>query len=106
MNLNLMMNFGMSYKLIYDTTTALKKDRKKILKNRNLALEIKQKLELLSENPNTCFLDIKSLNPKSKNKLRLRIGNYRVIYSLDFGNKIILIHRIALRSEVYRKKNF
>ncbi len=100
--MNLIMNFGMNYRLIYDKTNVLKKDKKKILKNKILGLEIKEKIKLLSKNPFASFLNVKLLNPKSKNKLRLRVGNYRIIYSLDFGNKIILIHRIAIRSDVYK----
>lgn len=38
----------------------------------------------------------------TRDTYRLRIGDYRVIYQIDFTNKTILINHIRHRSEVYR----
>lgn len=32
---------------------------------------------------------------------KLRIGDYRVIYSINYSSKILIIHRIGHRREVY-----
>ena len=32
---------------------------------------------------------------------RERIGDYRVVYNLDRGNRRIVVHRIGHRSEIY-----
>jgi mRNA interferase RelE/StbE len=37
-------------------------------------------------------------------KLRLRQGNYRIVYSVDDSNKMILVVKIGHRREVYRNK--
>ncbi len=34
---------------------------------------------------------------------RIRVGNYRVVYSIDDRNKIVDIIRIRHRSEVYER---
>jgi len=36
--------------------------------------------------------------------LRLRVGDYRVIYSVDDGGKSVLVVKIGHRGEVYRKR--
>jgi len=32
---------------------------------------------------------------------KLRIGDYRVIYSINYSSKILIIHRIVHRREIY-----
>ena len=39
-----------------------------------------------------------------ENKLRLRQGHYRIVYSVDDSNKIVLVVKIGHRREVYRNK--
>lgn len=90
------------YRLEYDTTNILKRDKQKLLKDLWIAKKIKLNLENLSINPFSKLLNIKKLEPKSASKFRLRVDNYRVIYSMDFWNKIILIHRIWLRKDIYK----
>jgi len=34
---------------------------------------------------------------------RLRVGNYRVIYSVDMGTETIIVHYVRHRREVYRR---
>ena len=97
-----MMIFGMNYRIFYDESIILKKDKIKVFKDTKNALKIKNKLEFLAKNPFDVQLNIKLLKPKSAKKFRLRIGDYRVIYSIDTGNKIIIIHRIAKRKDIYR----
>lgn len=58
-------------------------------------------IEALSRNP----------HPKDSQKLvdtertfRIRVGDYRVVYQLDDGNKAVLIEHIRHRKDVYRKR--
>ncbi|MCM1235081.1 MAG: type II toxin-antitoxin system RelE/ParE family toxin [Ruminococcus flavefaciens] len=46
--------------------------------------------------------DIKKLKGHS-NLLRLRIGNYRIIYSIDHGKLIIYIIDADTRGEIYKR---
>jgi len=90
------------YKLFYSDSNALKKDKDALWRSPEIAQKIKNLLEQLSDSPFDNFLDIKKLQPKSDNKFRLKVNTYRIIYSLDMGNKIIIIHRIWLRKDIYR----
>jgi len=49
-NLNLMMIFGMNYRIFYDESIILKKDKIKVFKDTKNALKIKNKLEFLAKN--------------------------------------------------------
>ena len=35
-------------------------------------------------------------------RLRIRVGNYRILYEIDDSQKVVKIYRIAHRKEVYR----
>jgi len=68
--------------------------------NPALISNILKRIETLSHNP----------FPRQSLKLsgteatyRLRVGNYRVIYEVNIEKKIIVIHYIRHRREVYRK---
>ena len=39
---------------------------------------------------------------KGSNDWRLRIGNYRILYTVDDKNRIVKIYRVKHRKEVYR----
>lgn len=102
MRLFRMMIFGKMYKLRYDLTWVIKWDQKRLQKDRVNALRVRNMIELLLIDPFSSILQIKKLFPKGENKFRMRVWGYRVIYSIDVGNKIILIHRIAPRKDIYR----
>lgn len=61
---------------------------------------IVERMEKLSENP----------RPPGVRKLagttafyRLRVGDYRVIYSIEEGNLVVLVLKVGHRGDVYRK---
>ncbi len=62
---------------------------------------IKSKLRLLAENPDSLKNNIKKLKGKLKDYNRLRVGNYRVIFSFENDKMIILIVRVGHRKEIY-----
>lgn len=94
--------FGEMYRLFYDHSNALKKDKIALWNKADIWLKIQKLLMQLASNPFENFLNIKKLQPKTSNTFRLKANEYRIIYSIDTGNKIILIHRIWLRKEVYK----
>ena len=70
-------------------------------------LEVKDRLrvyaaiELLSENPRPPF----SVRIKGSEFLRVRVGDYRILYSINTGRLVILIIDIGHRREIYREVN-
>lgn len=70
---------------------------------RRLPVEVQErvlaKLATLGENPrpHTCRKLV-----AGKELYRLRVGSYRVIYSVDDDEQVVVIYRVAHRREVYR----
>ncbi len=58
-------------------------------------------LERLAENPFS-HPNIKRLSAELKGSYRLRIGDIRIIYSVDETNNIIYIEVIGFRGNVYK----
>lgn len=58
--------------------------------------------EKLSEAPFS-LPNIKHLKGKLAGSYRIRIGDIRVVYSVDNANKIVYIEVIRFRGDVYRK---
>lgn len=88
------------FKITYDTSNILKKDKEKIIKDSKNSNKIKNHIEKLALNfPN--ISNIKRLQPKSEHKFRLKKWDYRIIFWVDYWNKIIIIYRIWLRKDIY-----
>jgi mRNA interferase RelE/StbE len=82
-----------------ELTDEAEKDLARI--DKNTAQRILNKMRWLAEN----FDMIKPERLKGelwKDKFKLRVGDYRVIYSVDFEKKIITVHLIGHRSEIYK----
>jgi mRNA interferase RelE/StbE len=62
---------------------------------------IKEKLELLSQNPNLLKNNIKPLKGKYKGLYRLRVGDYRIIFQVKKEEVLIIIIRIGHRIDIY-----
>jgi mRNA interferase RelE/StbE len=65
-----------------------------------LAKKIARCLEQLEQNPRS-HPDIRPLKGNYSGYYRYRIGNYRVVYSIDDETKQVLVDIIAHRGEVY-----
>jgi len=65
-----------------------------------LAKKIARCLELLQQNPRF-HPNIKPLKANYSGYYRFRVGDYRVIYSIDDETMQVLVDTIAHRSEVY-----
>jgi len=83
------------FKIVY--ANGVFKDLKRISK-KNL-LKIKKNIEELQEFPN--ISQIKSLNNHPLEDYRLRVGDYRILFDVDWKNKEIYILKIDHRKEVY-----
>ncbi len=77
---------------------AAMKDLKRL--NRQTAQRIVDKLSWLSENIEN--ITIQPLKGSLSGFLKLRVGEWRVIYDVDPDQKIITVHRIGHRKEVYK----
>ena len=62
---------------------------------------IKEKITQLTEDPVQLKNRIKPLKGKYSKFLRLRVGNYRIIFQRKENKLIILIIRVAHTSEIY-----
>jgi mRNA interferase RelE/StbE len=60
----------------------------------------REALSLLAANPDRQGLDVKPL--QGRHGLRLRIGDWRLIYEVDRGRLIILVVEIGPRGDVYK----
>ena len=58
-------------------------------------------INILSENPKHPELDIKRMQG-TVNQYRLRVGSYRVIYSIFNDHLIIVIIKVGSRGDVYK----
>lgn len=65
-----------------------------------VAQRILKKLKWLAEN----FEDLapEPLSGELKGLFKLRVGSYRVFYSVDRGERIITVHLLGHRREIYR----
>ncbi len=88
----------MKYKIIF-----LKKAKKELEKVDLIwQKRVVDKLKLLACDPTLLAGSTKKLIGKGREKYRLRVGNYRVIYAQENDMLIITIVRIAHRKEVYK----
>ena len=85
------------YKLLF--LSSAKKEFKKL--DFVVQKHIKEKLILLSTNPEVLKNNIKALKGEFKGKFRLRINQYRVIFQIKDDELIIAIIAIGHRKEIY-----
>ncbi len=62
-------------------------------------LKIDKAILSLKENPSP---HPQSIRLKGKDKRRLRAGDYRVVYTVDEGQKVVTIYRVRHRKDIYR----
>lgn len=86
----------MIYEILF-TNTALESIKKidKEIRNRLIS-----KIEWLSQNMD--LIRPTRLKGKFSNLYKLRVGNYRIIYDVDYDNLQIVIHFVGHRKEIYK----
>ncbi len=70
--------------------------------NKTIAQRIFTKIRWLAENFNS--LTPEPLTGQWKGVYKLRVGDYRVLYTFDLGEQIIIVHFVRHRREVYKIK--
>ncbi len=83
------------FEIVY--AKSVEKDVRKIARTK--LLKIKQAIEELKNFPD--LLHIKSLTNHPIAEYRLRIGNYRVLFDVDWESKQIHILKIGHRKDIY-----
>lgn len=66
----------------------------------NVVERIKQKILALATNPTPAGV----VKLQGEDAYRIRVGDYRIVYSIDHGQLIVWIIRVAHRREVYRRR--
>lgn len=69
---------------------------------RPLVRRIIDRLQWLEENVREA--DLEALVGEFKGMYKLRVGDHRVIYELLHGERLIIVHMIGHRREVYRRR--
>lgn len=59
-----------------------------------------KKLEWLSQNIE--LINPQTLKGKFQGMFKLVVGDWRVIYTIDFSNKLITVHLVGHRKEIYK----
>ncbi|HNT26963.1 MAG TPA: type II toxin-antitoxin system RelE/ParE family toxin [bacterium] len=88
----------MTYRLAFKRSAA--KELAKL--DRTVQVIIKEKLELLCADPATLAPNIKRLT--GSGLFRLRVADYRVVFTKDDERIVILVVRIGHRKEVYLER--
>ncbi|OGH06121.1 MAG: hypothetical protein A2W22_04415 [Candidatus Levybacteria bacterium RBG_16_35_11] len=73
-------------------------ERELLRLNRTLGKRIIRQIGLLKNNP----YSLNSQKLEGGNGYRVRVGNYRIIYTVNKLNKTVLIIKIGHRREIYR----
>lgn len=69
---------------------------------KNDRVRLKEAMLVLKEDPVPIkSLDITKLKGE-KNKYRIRKGKFRIVYEVIWEQKVILIHRVDFRGDVYK----
>jgi mRNA interferase RelE/StbE len=68
--------------------------------NEPIKSRIKNGLEKLEKEPPQG--DIKPIT--GSDEFRLRIGNYRILFSIDLNQNTIFIHEIGVRGQIYKRR--
>lgn len=62
--------------------------------------QIDPKIKGLAEDPRP--RGVKKLKGQEGDGWRIRVGHYRILYTIDDGRRVVTVYRIALRARVYR----
>ncbi|MBI4690978.1 MAG: type II toxin-antitoxin system RelE/ParE family toxin [Nitrospirae bacterium] len=68
--------------------------------DKTIAQNISNKIEWLSQNIENIIPS--PLKGKFKGKYKLRVGDWRVVYSFEHSSQIITVYAVRHRSEVYK----
>lgn len=84
---------------MYRVTFVPRVERDLKLLDRPVRLRILRKIEWLAENLES--LSLETLAGQWRGMYKLRVGDYRVIYTLDPARELLIVHAVGHRSRVY-----
>lgn len=67
----------------------------------HLARTIMRKVDMVAENPYACHANVARL--QGRGGYRLRVGDWRVLYDLDDGLRVLNVEKIGPRGGIYRQ---
>jgi len=70
---------------------------------RHEAARLREALEKLAENPRAADIDIKKLQPLNEGVFRLRIGDYRLLFTFDKPARMLRAQSADDRKDAYGK---
>ena len=89
------------------TTPTFDNDLRKL--DRQIAKRIIKKIEWLAENPEVLGSSMKYMPKDLKGLQKYRIGDWRILFWVDFQKKEVTLYGVEHRGKVYkrlRRKNF
>ena len=86
---------------MYQVTFVPRVERDLRLLDKPVRLRVLRKIEWLVENLES--LSLETLAGQWRGMYKLRVGDYRVIYTLDPTHKLLIVHAVGHRSQVYAK---
>jgi len=85
-----------SYSIEYDNAAG----RELAKLPRHVQVQVRRRIDALAKNPRPP--SVETLQGDLKGLLRIRSGDYRVVYSVEDRSLVVLVLRIRDRKEVYR----
>jgi mRNA interferase RelE/StbE len=86
--------------MTYSVEFTLQAEEDMVRLDKTIAQHIADKIDWLSQNIDNIFPA--PLKGKFKGKYKLRVGDWRVIYSFEHSSQIITVYAVRHRSEVYK----
>ena len=71
--------------------------------DKSIIKRIMDKLTWLSDNIE--IINTVPLKSKLSEFYKLKIGDYRVIYDIDYSGKVVTVHKAGHRKEIYKDKD-
>jgi len=91
------------YEIIFYKSGRLKKDISLLKKNKSDFVYTHEILKEFKKNPFSKEWNLKKKEPKTEDVYRLKFKDIRILFKVDFGNRIIIITRMGYRKDVYKK---
>ncbi len=68
--------------------------------DRTTRQRIAERIQVLGDDPDAPALNVKAMAGRSE--WRLRVGGWRILFTRDDETRVIAIHRIGMRGDVYK----
>lgn len=89
------------YQLLFYQSKALAQDKKRLLKDSKMFVNVQEALGKLALDPFAKGILVKKLQASREATFRLRCGSWRVLFDVDTQNRKIIVYCIKQRKEGY-----